>query len=125
MKKKKNFKRLLSSFKYAFEGIINTYKTEQNILIHNIIAILVTIFGILFKINIYEWIICIILFGLVISAELFNTAIEAIVDLNCKSFNKYAKIAKDSAAGAVLILALTSVIIGCIIFLPKIFQALN
>ena len=125
MKKEKNIKRLINSFKYAFEGIINTYKTEQNIIIHTIIAIIVIIFGILFKINIYEWIICIVLFGLVISAELFNTAIESIVDLNCKSYNKYAKIAKDSSAGAVLILALTSVIIGCIIFLPKIFQVLN
>lgn len=124
-KKAKSIKRLIKSFKYAFKGIIYTFKNEQNIIVHTIIMILVIIFGIIFKINKYEWLICIILFGLVISAELINTAIEATVDLKCKEINPLAKIAKDTSSGSVLLLAITSVIVGCIIFIPKIISYIN
>ena len=124
-KKTKSIKRLIKSFKYAFKGIIYTFKNEQNIIVHTIIMILVIIFGIIFKINKYEWLICIILFGLVISAELINTAIEATVDLKCKEINPLAKIAKDTSSGSVLLLAITSVIVGCIIFIPKIISYIN
>lgn len=117
MKKKKN---LLKSFKYAFEGIITGIKEEKNMKIHITIMILVIIFGIILKIDKIEWIICIILFGFVISLELVNTAIENTVDLVTIEKMPKAKIAKDVAAGAVLIAAITSAIIGLIIFVPKI-----
>lgn len=117
MKKKKN---LLKSFKYAFEGIITGIKEEKNMKIHITIMILVIIFGIILKIDKIEWIICIILFGFVISLELVNTAIENTVDLVTIEKMPKAKIAKDVAAGAVLIAAITSAIIGLIIFAPKI-----
>jgi hypothetical protein len=113
-------KKLLKSFKYAFEGIFTGIKEEQNIKIHIVIMILVIIFGIMLKISKAEWIICIILFGLVISMELINTAIENTVDLITKEKNEQAKIAKDVAAGAVLVSAIASAIIGLIIFVPKI-----
>lgn len=113
-------KKLINSFKYAFEGIITGIKEEQNMKIHIFIMILVIIFGIILKISTVEWMICIILFGLVISMELVNTAIENTVDLITEEKNPKAKIAKDVAAGAVLISAITSAIIGLIIFLPKI-----
>ena len=119
--KKKSIKRLIKSFKYALEGIIYAFKNEQNIIVHTIVTMLVIIFGIIFKISIFEWIICVALIGIVISAELINTSIEAIVDLNCQEIKPLAKIAKDTSSGAVLILAITSAIIGCIIFIPKIF----
>lgn len=113
-------KKLIKSFKYAFEGILIGIKEEQNMKIHIIIMILVIIFGIMLKINTTEWIICILLFGLVISMELMNTAIENTVNLITKEKNQQAKIAKDVAAGAVLVSAIVSAIIGLMIFVPKI-----
>lgn len=113
-------KKLIKSFKYAFEGIFTGIKKEQNMKIHMVIMILVIIFGILFKISKIEWIICIALFGLVISMELINTAIENTVDLITKEKNERAKIAKDVAAGAVLVSAIVAAIIGLMIFVPKI-----
>lgn len=113
-------KKLIKSFKYAFEGILIGIKEEQNMKIHITIMILVIIFGIMLKINTIEWIICILLFGLVISMELMNTAIENTVNLITKEKNQQAKIAKDVAAGAVLVSAIVSAIIGLMIFVPKI-----
>lgn len=118
--KMKDKKRLINSFKYAFEGIISALKTEKNMKIHVLIMMLVIIFGIILKISKIEWIICIVLFGLVISLELINTAIENVVDLITQEINPKAKIAKDVAAGAVLVSAITSAIIGLMIFVPKI-----
>ena len=115
-------KKLLKSFKYAFEGIFTGIKEEQNMKVHITIMILVIISGIMLKISKIEWIICIILFGLVISMELINTAVENTVDLITKEKNEQAKIAKDVAAGAVLVSAIASAIIGLIIFVPKVIS---
>ena len=87
-------KKLFNSFKYAIEGIISSFKTERNMKIHIIIMILVIILSAILKISITEWIICLILFALVISAELFNTAIETTVDLAMPEKNYKAKQAK-------------------------------
>ena len=113
-------KKLIESFKYAIEGIYTGIKEEKNMKIHIFIMILVIIFGIILKIDKIEWIICIVLFGFVISIELVNTAIENTVDLVTLEKMHKAKIAKDVAAGAVLIATITSAIIGLIIFVPKI-----
>ena len=115
-------KKLIKSFKYAFEGIFKGIKEEQNMKINIAIMILVIIFGILFKISKIEWIICIALFGLVISMELINTAIENTVDLITKEKNEHAKIAKDVAAGAVLVSTIAAATIGLMIFVPKILE---
>lgn len=115
-------KKLMNSFKYAFEGIISAFKTEQNLKIHFFIVILVIIAGIILKINLIEWLICIILFGFVITTELINTAIETTVDIAMPQKNEKAKLAKDVAAGAVVISAITAIIIGMIIFIPRIFE---
>ena len=114
-------KKFLEGFKYAFEGIWVALKSERNLKIHLLVMILVIIFGIIFKISKIEWIICIILFGLVIAGELFNTAIETVVDMISPDKNEKAKKAKDVSAGAVLVLAIASAIIGLVIFIPKIF----
>lgn len=116
----KDKKRLVNSFKYAFEGIITGIKEEKNMKIHIVIMILVIIMGIVLNISKAEWIICIVLFAFVISLELVNTAIENTVDLITQEKNSKAKIAKDVAAGAVLLSAISSAIIGLIIFIPKI-----
>ena len=115
-------KKLINSFKYAIEGIISSFKTEQNMKIHIFIMILVIILGIVLKLSALEWIILTIVVALVISAELFNTTIETVVDMITKEKNEKAKLAKDVAAGAVLVLAIGSVIIGLIIFIPKILE---
>jgi len=112
---------LHDSFAHAFEGIISAIRTERNMKIHVCMAVLVTIFGFILDISKNEWIICIILFAFVMSMEVVNTSIEAVVDLICPEYNPLAKKAKDSAAGAVLICAIGSAIIGCIIFLPKLY----
>ena len=93
--------------------------------IHILIMILVILAGIILKIDALDWIILIIMISLVISAELFNTTIETVVDMITKEKNEKAKIAKDVAAGAVLVLAIGSVIIGLIIFIPKILNLIK
>ena len=113
-------KRLRNSFKYAFYGIKQTYKGEQNLKIHTFFAILVILFGFLFKISYIEWLICLTLIGLVLMTEFFNTAIEYVVDLASPEVHPLAKAAKDTASAGVLIMAIVSAIIGLIIFLPKI-----
>lgn len=113
-------KKLINSFKHAFAGIFTSVKSERNMLIHVSIMILVIVCGIILKINLNEWKICIILFGLVISAELINTAIETTIDLCMPDIHPKAKLAKDTAAGAVLVLAIVAAIEGLIIFVPKI-----
>ena len=117
-------KKLYNSFKYAFQGIFLSFKKERNMKIHFIIMAIVIIMGFWLKISQIEWFICIILFGIVIAGELFNTAIETTVDIAMPYKNQKAKIAKDVSAGAVLVLAISSMIIGGIIFLPKLIKLL-
>lgn len=121
LKDKEDETKLIFSFKYASEGIITTIKEERNMFIHFLIAIIVVITGIYVRLSLNEWFICLLLFALVFSLELINTAIENTVDLVATKKNKKAKIAKDAAAGAVLIAAIFASIIGIIIFLPKFF----
>lgn len=118
---KQQAKKMVNSFKYAFCGIAQSFKTERNMKIHILIMILVIIAGFVYKISPMEWIICIILFAFVISAELMNTAIETVVDMITKQKREDARIAKDVAAGAVLVSAIAAGIVGILIFLPKIF----
>ena len=115
-------KRLTGSFKYAFEGIIQTYKGEQNLKIHTFIAILVVVFGFLLKISTVEWFACLILIGLVLMSEFFNTAIEYVVDLASPRIHPLAKAAKDTASAGVLIMSLMAAIVGGIIFIPKLIE---
>lgn len=113
---------LYKSFGYAFQGIFNTIRTERNIKIHCAAAILVTIFGIWLQISKTEWMICFILFGLILALELVNTAVEATVDLFTEERKPLAKKAKDATAGAVLIAAIFAAVIGILIFIPKLLE---
>ncbi len=118
-------KKIANSFKYAIQGLISSFKSERNMKIHVLIMILVIMFGILLQISIFEWIICILLFGIVIGSELINTAIETVVDMVMPNKNEKAKLAKDVSAGAVLVFAISAAIIGMIIFIPKFIIYLN
>ncbi len=109
----------IKSFGYAGRGIRIVFGTEPNMKIHVVVAIIVILCGFLFSISITEWILCLLCIGMVMGAEMINTAIENVVDLVSPGQNELAGKAKDIAAGAVLICAIVAVIIGLIIFIPK------
>jgi len=109
----------LKSFGYAFNGIKYALTTQHNFYIHVTLTIVAIILGFILKISNTEWVAIVIVIGLVISAEIFNTAIEELVNLVSPKKNKKAGIIKDLAAGAVLVLAMAALITGTIIFLPK------
>lgn len=125
MKKVLSIKRLRKSFGYAFKGIDDVIEHEPNMKIHVVVAILVVIMAIILKVSIIEWIILVLLIGAVLAAETINTTIENLVDMYTKEYDEKAKIVKDTVAGTVLILAITSAIIGLIIFIPKIIYLLE
>ena len=102
---------LHKSFSYAFEGIFTCIRNERNMKIHIAVATLVVIAGWILGLSITEWCICLGLFGLVMALELVNTAVEAVVDLVTTERHPLAKIAKDTAAGAVLIAAIMAAIV--------------
>jgi diacylglycerol kinase len=108
------------SFRNAFNGIIHGFVDEINFKIHLFFTILAVLLSVILKISLTEWCLIIIVIGMVWSTELINTAIERAVDLYTLEKHPLAKQSKDIAAGAVLISAITSVMIGVIIFLPKI-----
>lgn len=121
--KKKN--PLYKSFGYAFEGIFAGIRKERNMKIHCTAMVLVIIAGAWFKISALQWCICFLLFGLILALELVNTALEAVVDLVTEERKPLAKLAKDTAAGAVLIAAIMAAVIGCIIFIPEIITYIS
>lgn len=110
---------LLASFRFGFQGIASAAVKERNVQIHIGLSALVISFGFGFNISATEWIAVVLAIGGMLALELLNTAIERTVDLNTSEYHPLAKQAKDIAAGAVLIYAFTSVIIGIIIFIPK------
>lgn len=117
---KKSRPNILRSFKYAFEGIMSGIKTERNWKLGIIESILVIMAGFYLNISREDWIIVIILIGIVLYAELCNSAIEAIVDSFTSREHPGAKLAKDFSAGSVVILIIAATIVGLIIFLPYI-----
>lgn len=123
-KQEKGIKKFINSFKYPISGLRYAYKNEQNLAFDVFMMIIVIIAGFIFKISIAEWAILSITIGLVISLELINTAIEAVVDLITEEYHPLAKVAKDTSAAAVLVLAVVAVIEGFIIFLPKLIELL-
>lgn len=120
MNPKQEYKKIINSFKYAIEGLVSSFKTERNMRIHIMAMIIVIALGIFMKLNKIEWCIITIAIVMVISAELFNTAIENVVDMVSPQKNPQAKLVKDIAAAAVLVLAIGAAVIGIIIFGPKI-----
>lgn len=121
-KKKYSLKRFFKSFGYGFKGFVSAIKTEQNLLIELVIAIIVIISGIFLKLTTVEWAIIVLTIGLVIFAELINTSIEYTVDMAMPEMHPLAKISKDVSAAAVLFASFISIVIGLLIFLPKIID---
>lgn len=118
-KNKFSLKMRLKSFRHAGRGIYHYFREEHNVWIHTLVTVIVVITGVLLNITSFEWCLIIFAIGLVFIAEIINTAIELLVDLISPEYNKLAGLIKDIAAGTVLIAAITSAIIGLIIFFPK------
>lgn len=117
---KSNFVRLIKSFGYAFTGIYDLLRSEPNSRIHLLATFCAIIAGILLRIPRSEWCIILIVIALVWAAEAFNTAIEKLTDQLFPELHEKARFAKDVSAGAVLVCAITALICGLIIFIPKI-----
>jgi diacylglycerol kinase (ATP) len=110
----------LKSTKYALKGAITLLKTEASIQVQFFISIITICAGIYFNISATEWMFQILSIGLVISIEGANTAIEAIADFIHPEYHKKIGLIKDVAAGAVFIAATAAIIIGLIIYIPKV-----
>jgi diacylglycerol kinase len=107
------------SFVYAFEGVITFFRSEHNALLHLLATILVISLSIIFPVSRFEAIALIIVTGLVWMAELFNTAMEKIIDFVSTEKHPQIKFIKDISAAAVLVAAFMAVAVGCFIFIPK------
>ncbi|WP_068616258.1 diacylglycerol kinase family protein [Paenibacillus tuaregi] len=105
-----------SSFRYAFQGITYGLKTQRNLRVHVVCAVLAAGAAAFFHLSAVKWAILLLTIAVVIAAELINTAVESAVDLSSPELHPLAKAAKDTAAGAVLVCAIFAVIIGIVLF---------
>jgi diacylglycerol kinase (ATP) len=119
------FQKRIKSFSYAFKGIAILFVTQPNARIHGIVLTMVVIAGFYFNIDRTEWLSIALVSALVLSAEAMNTAVEFVVDMASPDYHVLAEKAKDVAAAAVLLAAFGAIIVGLIIFLPKISTHLN
>lgn len=109
----------LSSFKYAFNGLKILIKEEHNARIHILATLFVITLSVVFQINKYEWLVILLCIGFVVSTEIINSAIENICDFISPEKHQQIKKIKDLSAAAVLTSAIVSLIIACLIFIPK------
>jgi diacylglycerol kinase (ATP) len=112
---------LLASFRYAFRGLHYFFMTQRNAQIHGLISLCVVALGVVLGIERWEWLALVIMIALVLAAEALNTAIEAAVDVATSQYHPMARIAKDVAAGAVVLCAAGAVVVGCLVFLPHLW----
>jgi undecaprenol kinase len=110
------------SFRNALHGIQTAFRTQRNLRIHIFIALIVIISAILLKVTYLDWLILILTIMLVIITEIFNTALEFTVDLFSPDFSHQAKKAKDVSAAGVLVTSFFAILIGLIIFIPKLLR---
>lgn len=114
--------RFIRSFRFACNGLGIALKGEQNLRFHFIMVVVVSAFGVALQINLVEWLIVLILYGLVIAVEMLNTSIEKLCNLvHPEKDDRIAEI-KDIAAGAVLWISILAAIAGIIIFFPKVLK---
>ncbi|MDO5044272.1 MAG: diacylglycerol kinase family protein [Coriobacteriia bacterium] len=113
---------LQKSFYYAFEGLKTAFVMERNFKVMLVFALLAIIAAFILKLSALAWALLLIVIGMVLSAELLNTAIETTVDLVSPEYHELAKRAKDIAAAGVVIFAFISVIVGLIIFIDAFLQ---
>lgn len=115
-----SWKARIKGFSFAFRGMYGFIKQEHNTWIHLIATITVVVMAIILKINTAEAVALSLAIGFVWAAELFNTAVERMMDLISPERNPRVKIIKDLSAAAVLVAAISAFITGCFVFIPKI-----
>jgi len=115
----------VESVGHAMNGISYTVNHERNFRIEIGIAIAVIVASFILKVTLIEWTILVLIIGMVLALEMVNTSIERCVDLVTKDYKELAKFAKDIAAGAVFVMSLFSIVIGMLIFLPKIMELMG
>lgn len=125
MKNKKTRQSVIKAFNVAIEGILYTFKSERNMKIHYFVAVVVFIASLFFDLSRIEMMMLVFSISLVVISEMFNTAIEKTIDMVTDEYNVLAKIAKDVAAGGVLIASLNSVVIGYLLFYDKLTNLSN
>ena len=118
--KKFSIKARFKSFYFAFQGLKVFFKTQHNSWIHAIAALVVIFLGFILKVDITEWCLLVTVISMVFISELLNTAIEFLCDFVSPGIHPQIKKIKDISAAAVLIAAIAAVVVGVIIFLPKI-----
>jgi len=119
-----NVRKVWRSFGFAGQGIIDLFRYENNAKVHLLIASVVILAGVLLNLSLVEWAIILTQIGLVWAAEAFNTAIEKLCDFVSPGLHPQIKAIKDLSSGAVLILAITAVIVGLVIFGGKLLTIL-
>ena len=115
----------MQSFQYAFIGIWHTLKTQRNAQIHGGIALIIFFTGLWLNLSLTEWAIIVLTIGFVIATEMLNTVAEAAMDYATTDFDPQVKIVKDVAAGAVLVAAITAIIVGLLILGPPFYSKLT
>src|SRR4030042_1674139 len=106
------FNRLLKSFRYAWKGLVKTFREEQNFRIQSVIGLVTLMLAALFKINVFEWCLLIFVISLVLLMELANSALERVTDVLKPRINSYVMEIKDIMAAAVMLASLVAIIIG-------------
>jgi diacylglycerol kinase (ATP) len=111
---------ILESFNYAFEGVIHVLRTQRNMRLHFLIAVVVLAVAVVVGVTRFELIALLLAIAFVLIAEMINTAVEHTIDVATTSFDPMAKLAKDIAAGAVLIASVNAVAIGYLVFAHRV-----
>jgi len=111
----------IRAFKHALDGIVHSFSSQRNMKVHVVAAMTAVALAIYFRLPAMEWLLLVLTIAGVIAAEMFNTAVEAMVDLVSPHVHHLAKTAKDVAAGAVLIMALASLVVGYLLFFHRLF----
>lgn len=113
-------RRVAKSVTHAFHGLVMAFREEMNIKIHVIISLVVIAAGIFYNISATQWLVLILTIVLVMSLEIINSILERVIDIIKPSVNQYVKEMKDMIAGSVLLAAIAAIVVGLIIFVPRI-----
>lgn len=119
------WEKLFNSFKFAYTGIIKTFKSEQNFKLHIMISVIVILTAVTLDFSALRMTVLLIVIGIVLALELMNTAVEKTVDLITLERHPLAKEAKDAAAGAVLVFSIFAVIIGVLLFIEPLLRSIE
>jgi diacylglycerol kinase len=116
--------RLAISFRFAFAGLADAWRTQPNLRIHTAFVVLITALGLYLGLDVLQWAVLVLTYSAVVAAELLNSALETLTDLACPGFHPLAKRAKDMGAAAVLVVAAAAVVVGLLILGPPLWERL-